>query len=107
MLRRVITVYIDLLVVFIMVQLGIAILATKLSSCSRDTLHILLPCPRLIRVMEHYVLGVIVRPCIHDTRHDAGTENIVTSIATVFGFVSLLFSPLATWGRRGWGEGYI
>lgn len=40
--------------------------------------------------MEHYVLGVIPRPCIHDTRHDAGTESIVTSIAaTVFGFASV------------------
>lgn len=56
------------------------------------------PWPRVLpRVMEHYVLGVIPRPCIHDTRHDAGTESIVTSIAaTVFGFASLLFSPSGT-----------
>lgn len=59
------------------------------------------PWPRVLpRVMEHYVLGVIPRPCIHDTRHDAGTESIVTSIAaTVFGFASLLFSPPGVWKK--------
>lgn len=61
----------------------------------------------LPRVMEHYVLGVIPRPCIHDTRHDAGTESIVTSIAaTVFGFASLLFSPPGAW-RKAEGGMYI